>query len=309
MRSSSSWPGSSTTNGATGNPGVGEQLHRHRERHDRTDRRIEQRRRRATDRCDRCRRARCRGRRGELVERFERAVRGPQAPAEHDVAVLVAARPVAERGRLHGRHDQRDRRVLRDLGKGLEQGAAPGLVALTGPPTEHQRVDEVGARVALEQLAQPFGITHHEPGHVERVAHAFARHALAHPVSQLVEGRELDAGVLRGVGGDAGDTARRRHHRHAPHRSAPLGWDLGEQLREVEQVVDVVRGEDAGVAEHQLVDPALVGDGAGVRAHDLARAFGAAELRGRRRQCRRPGRAPPRPGICRRRGSSRSRGR
>ena len=55
-----------------------------------------------------------------------------------------------------------------------------------------------------------------------------------------------------------------------PHGSPALGRQLREQLCLVEQLVDVACGDDAQLAQHEVVDPALVGDRARMRTHDVA---------------------------------------
>ena len=50
----------------------------------------------------------------------------------------------------------------------------------------------------------------------------------------------------------------------------PLPRELGEQLRAVEQIVDVGRVEDPVLAEREVVDPTFVGDRTRVRLHDRA---------------------------------------
>ena len=109
----------------------------------------------------------------------------------------------------------------------------------------------------------------HEAGEVERV-HRVTRNALANPGGDVVEWWNRGAGRIGEVGRQGGDATRRRDHADAADRAMPVRRELGEQLRTVEQVVDVGRVEHAVLAEREVVDPTFVGDRARVRLHDRA---------------------------------------
>ena len=175
---------------------------------------------------------------------------------------------------------RRHRRLRRRLGERLEQRAAPGLVALGRPPAQHQRVDRVGVRVAgrtAPAVSSGSRITNPVMSSGFRVPSPGTRSA-THSSSSSSAGSSMPA---------------RRRRRRRPPATPPddaitatprtgrrrSGRDLRQQLgagRAASSMSCAV--EHARVAEHEVVDPALVGDGAGVRLHDVARALGAAEL-------------------------------
>ena len=162
-------------------------------------------------------------------------------------------------------------------GKWTEEHRAPRLVILSQPPRQDERVDDV--RVAVEELTHHVGLAHDEACEVERID-GVARHSLAHPRRQLLQGRELQAFTVGQIGGERRHASRRRDDADATYGRVPVRRELGEELGTIEELVDVARRHDPVLGEGELVHPAVPGDGSCVGLHDLPCAVTAAEFEG-----------------------------
>ncbi len=223
----------------------------------------------------------------EPVVGIDGAIQRFDAPGERQALSppLVDPRPGA--GGLDWRDDEWDIGVqCRGGGERGEQGAAPSFVARPGPPGQAEQVD--GRRVLVEDLDHQLGLGHHEPGEIEWID-GVAGHPLADPRFQFGERRKRRADLVGQVGGEGRDPAGGGDHPDSPDRSSPGRRELGEELGAVEQIVDVAGGDDAVLAERQVVDPRRVGDRPGVRLHDVAGTVGPAELEGDHRLALLPG--------------------